>query len=64
MYSYMKMILKIRNLMKCSEASSEQRISSEPEIGPVSVGDQRIRSDQKLSDAKTGPNALKFCELH
>ena len=30
-----------RNLMKCSEASSEQRISSD--------GDQRIRTDQKLS---------------
>ena len=35
----MKVNLKIRNLMICSEASSEQRTSSEPETGPVSIGD-------------------------
>ena len=42
----------------------EQRILSEPETRPVSVGDQRIRTEQNLSNAKTGPNALKVCELH
>ena len=35
----MKVNLKARNLMKCSEVSSEQRTSSEPETGPVSIGD-------------------------
>ena len=38
-YICMKINLKARNLMKYSEASSEQRTSSEPEINPVSIGD-------------------------
>ena len=38
-----------RNLMKYSKASSQHRTSSD--------GDQRIRTDQKLSHAKTVPNA-------
>ena len=36
--------------MKCSEASSEQRISSEPETGPISIGD----SPSCLQPAKGG----------
>ena len=35
----MKVNLKAQNLMKCSEASSEQRTSSEPETDSMSIGD-------------------------
>ena len=38
-YTCMKVNLKARNLMKCSEASSEQRTSSEPETDSMSIGD-------------------------
>ena len=38
-YTCMKVNLKARNLMKCSEASFEQRTSSEPGTGLISIGD-------------------------
>ena len=48
-----------RNLMKCSEASSKQRTSSKPEIGPVSVAP----TDLDGSEVEPCKNGAKCSEV-